>query len=34
MATDEETGQAGGLHGGRLVAKRLVAHGVSKLFTL
>ncbi len=34
MATEEETGQAGGLHGGRLVAKRLVAHGVSKLFTL
>ncbi len=34
MATEEETAQAGGLHGGRLVAKRLVAHGVSKLFTL
>ncbi|MGH2803969.1 MAG: thiamine pyrophosphate-binding protein, partial [Thermoleophilaceae bacterium] len=26
--------QATGLHGGRLVAKRLRAHGVSKLFTL
>ncbi len=34
MATEEETSQASGLHGGRLVAKRLKAHGVSKLFTL
>jgi acetolactate synthase-1/2/3 large subunit len=31
MATEQETGQ---LHGGRLAAKRLKAHGVSKLFTL
>jgi acetolactate synthase-1/2/3 large subunit len=30
MATEQKTG----LHGGRLVAKRLRAHGVSKLFTL
>jgi acetolactate synthase I/II/III large subunit len=29
-----ETDQRTGLHGGRLVAKRLKAHGVSKLFTL
>jgi acetolactate synthase I/II/III large subunit len=29
-----EAQQAGGVHGGRLVAKRLRAHGVSKLFTL
>jgi acetolactate synthase I/II/III large subunit len=36
MATEEATGdtQATGLHGGRLVAKRLRAHGVTKLFTL
>ncbi len=41
MATEEQTQeqaatdeQAGGLHGGRLVAKRLKAHGVTKLFTL
>ena len=34
MATEEQTGQASGVHGGRLVAKRLKAHGVSKLFTL
>ena len=34
MATEEKTEQATGLHGGRLVAKRLKAHGVSKLFTL
>ena len=34
MATREETQQAAGLHGGRLVARRLKAHGVSKLFTL
>src|ERR671914_662897 len=30
MATEQKTA----LHGGRLVAKRLKAHGVSKLFTL
>src|ERR687895_2120513 len=30
MATEQKTG----LHGGRLVAKRLKAHGVTKLFTL
>jgi acetolactate synthase I/II/III large subunit len=30
MATEQKTG----LHGGRLVAKRLRAHGVTKLFTL
>src|SRR5438270_10936828 len=29
-----ETEQATRLHGGRLVAKRLKAHGVTKLFTL
>jgi acetolactate synthase-1/2/3 large subunit len=29
-----ETEQRAGLHGGRLVAKRLKAHGVTKLFTL
>jgi len=34
MATEEQTEQATGLHGGRLVAKRLKAHGVTKLFTL
>jgi acetolactate synthase-1/2/3 large subunit len=34
MATQEETQQATALHGGRLVAKRLKAHGVTKLFTL
>ena len=34
MSTDAQTEQATGLHGGRLVAKRLKAHGVSKLFTL
>jgi acetolactate synthase-1/2/3 large subunit len=33
MAT-EAPAQAGQLHGGRLVAQRLRAHGVSKLFTL
>ena len=32
MSTDTEQGTQ--LHGGRLVAKRLKAHGVSKLFTL
>jgi acetolactate synthase I/II/III large subunit len=31
-ATEQEAGKA--LHGGRLVAKRLKAHGVTKLFTL
>ena len=40
MATEARTEpateglRAGGIHGGRLVAKRLRAHGVSKLFTL
>ncbi len=36
MATEEktQTDQATGVHGGRLVAKRLAAHGVTKLFTL
>jgi acetolactate synthase-1/2/3 large subunit len=34
MATEQQTEQAAGLHGGRLVAKRLRAHGVTKLFTL
>ena len=34
MATEEQTAQASGLHGGRLVAKRLKAHGTTKLFTL
>jgi acetolactate synthase I/II/III large subunit len=33
-ATGEATGVAAALHGGRLVAQRLKAHGVSKLFTL
>ena len=32
MGTETEKGTA--LHGGRLVAKRLKAHGVTKLFTL
>ena len=32
MATEEK--QTTGVHGGRLVAKRLKAHGVTKLFTL
>jgi acetolactate synthase I/II/III large subunit len=32
--TEPQTEQATALHGGRLVAKRLKAHGVSKLFTL
>src|SRR5918997_158551 len=31
---DEQTRGATALHGGRLVAQRLKAHGVSKLFTL
>ena len=34
MSTETETEQATALHGGRLVAKRLKAHGVTKLFTL
>jgi acetolactate synthase-1/2/3 large subunit len=34
VSTDTETQQATALHGGRLVAKRLKAHGVTKLFTL
>ena len=34
MSTETETQQATALHGGRLVAKRLKAHGVTKLFTL
>jgi thiamine pyrophosphate-dependent acetolactate synthase large subunit-like protein len=33
-AKPQEAGQATAVHGGRLVAKRLRAHGVSKLFTL
>ena len=34
MSTEAQTEQATGFHGGRLVAKRLRAHGVTKLFTL
>jgi acetolactate synthase I/II/III large subunit len=34
MSTGTETEQGTQLHGGRLVAKRLKAHGVTKLFTL
>ncbi len=34
MSTGTETEQGTALHGGRLVAKRLKAHGVTKLFTL
>ncbi len=34
MATEQKTEQTAGVHGGRLVAKRLKAHGVTKLFTL
>ena len=34
MSTGTQTEQGTQLHGGRLVAKRLKAHGVSKLFTL
>ena len=34
MSTETETQEATALHGGRLVAKRLKAHGVTKLFTL
>jgi acetolactate synthase I/II/III large subunit len=34
VSTETETQEATALHGGRLVAKRLRAHGVTKLFTL
>src|SRR4051794_11509960 len=34
MSTEAEAGQATRLHGGRLIARRLKAHGVTKLFTL
>src|SRR6185436_4795786 len=34
MSTEAGTDQATRLHGGRLIAKRLKAHGVTKLFTL
>src|SRR5918992_345428 len=34
MTTPTQAAQTTGLHGGRLVAKRLRAHGVTKLFTL
>jgi acetolactate synthase I/II/III large subunit len=34
VSTEAETDRATGLHGGRLVAARLAAHGISKLFTL
>ena len=34
MSTEAQTETAVALHGGRLVAKRLKAHGVTKLFTL
>ncbi len=34
MSTETETGQGTALHGGRLVAKRLRANGVTRLFTL
>jgi acetolactate synthase-1/2/3 large subunit len=34
VSTETETQQTTALHGGRLVAKRLKAHGVTKLFTL
>jgi acetolactate synthase I/II/III large subunit len=34
VSTGAQTEQATALHGGRLVAKRLRAHGVTKLFTL
>jgi acetolactate synthase-1/2/3 large subunit len=34
VSTETETQQATALHGGRLIAKRLRAHGVTKLFTL
>jgi thiamine pyrophosphate-dependent acetolactate synthase large subunit-like protein len=34
MATESASQETGAFHGGRLVARRLRAHGVSKLFTL
>src|SRR3982751_6121534 len=34
MSTGAEIDQATRLHGGRLIARRLKAHGVTKLFTL
>ena len=34
MSAETETAEQTALHGGRLVAKRLKAHGVTKLFTL
>jgi acetolactate synthase-1/2/3 large subunit len=34
VSAETETQQATALHGGRLVAKRLKAHGITKLFTL
>jgi acetolactate synthase I/II/III large subunit len=34
MTTETQAEQSTGVHGGRLVASRLKAHGVSKLFTL
>src|SRR5215213_2540121 len=34
MSTETQTGQETQLHGGRLIARRLRAHGVTKLFTL
>jgi acetolactate synthase I/II/III large subunit len=34
VSTEAQTEQATGLHGGRLIARRLGAHGVSKLFAL
>jgi acetolactate synthase I/II/III large subunit len=34
VSTETQTEQTTALHGGRLVAKRLKAHGISKLFTL
>jgi acetolactate synthase-1/2/3 large subunit len=34
LSTEAQTEQRAALHGGRLVAKRLKAHGVTKLFTL
>jgi acetolactate synthase I/II/III large subunit len=34
VSTEAQTPQGTALHGGRLIAKRLSAHGVSKLFTL
>ena len=34
VSTETETQQSTALHGGRLVAKRLKAHGITKLFTL